>query len=112
MVWGFPVSQDHPLPRNSQGVARTEWRHAGPLAHYKSSAAAALLLQDRPNGWTSVPQSWCAALLYKGGVFMKRARLPGQLEHAFLSLGFMDYCALGVRMTKKEFNGKDIRESC
>eukprot|EP00435_Cladocopium_sp_Y103_P008278 s5184_g2.t1 len=42
----IPRADDIQIPRNAQGIAKTEWRLSGPMSHYKSSAAMAYLLHD------------------------------------------------------------------
>lgn len=42
-------SKDVVFPKTVRGLYKKEWRHAGPLSHYKSSAAASYLMYDAPS---------------------------------------------------------------
>ena len=55
---GVPRAPDLDIPRNAQGVAKTELRLSGPMSHYKSSAAMAYLLHDKDTGFEHCPHAW------------------------------------------------------
>lgn len=58
----LPSAPDLQLPRNVQGIVKTEWRLAGPASHYKASAACALLMRDSAEDFRNVPTAWAGRL--------------------------------------------------
>eukprot|EP00435_Cladocopium_sp_Y103_P045526 s756_g13.t1 len=85
----IPRAEDIQIPRNAQGVAKTEWRLSGPMSHYKSSAAMAYLLHDQDSDFQH-----CVFFL-RGQIFWDSSS-----DDYFLSLGFHGWCALGVHLRK------------
>ena len=57
------------LPVSAAGVKRTKWRLAGPLSHYRSSAALLYLLEDRQAGFANAHRAWAGAFLTCGSFF-------------------------------------------
>eukprot|EP00435_Cladocopium_sp_Y103_P047920 s1957_g14.t1 len=54
----LPTGEDVQFPKNANGVFTTQWRHAGPLSHYKSSAAAAYMIHDSAAGFPNAAHTW------------------------------------------------------
>ena len=60
----IPKADDVDIPRNAQGVAKTQWRLSGPMSHYRSSAAMAYLLQDKDTEFQHCPHAWAGQPKY------------------------------------------------
>ena len=66
----IPTQPDIQLPKNMQGVEKSQRRLSGPASHYRSSAAAAYLMHDFPTfqhcdlAWAGKP---CQFLTYSIG---------------------------------------------
>ena len=54
----LPSGENVTFPKSANGVHSTQWRHAGPLSHYKSSAAAAYMIHDSPAGFPNAAHTW------------------------------------------------------
>ena len=98
----LPKGEDIDLPCNAAGVAKTGWRNAGPLSHYKSSAATAFLTRDVKFNFVNASSAWAASVLCQKGVFYNTG--DGSF---WLSLGFMVWCSLGVRLVLLRCNDKE-----
>ena len=68
----LPSGENVTLPKSANGVHKTQWRHAGPLSHYKSSAAACYMMHDSPAGFPNAAhtlgrrESWNKFILHRG----------------------------------------------
>ena len=60
-VFPLPSGENVTLPKSANGVHKTQWRHAGPLSHYKSSAAACYMMHDSPAGFPNAAHTWAGA---------------------------------------------------
>ena len=58
----LPTGEKVPFPKNAAGVQSAEWRTAGPLSHYRSSAAAAYLAHDVRNNFGNVHKTWAGQM--------------------------------------------------
>ena len=82
----IPKADDVDIPRNAQGVAKTQWRLSGPMSHYRSSAAMAYLLQDKDTEFQHCPHAWAGQPKYSnsGKLTLKKSlnlkNNPDQME--------------------------------
>ena len=102
-----PKGEDIKVPISSRGIVKTGWRNAGPLSHYKSSAATAFLAEDFKNGFSNAAAAWTAVVLCQGNVFYNWKE-----DSFWLSLGFMVWCSLGVRLAHHNLGTKDLDKIC
>ena len=56
----LPQAQDMEFPKTVEGVVKTKWRLAGPLSHYRSSAAACYLLKESDSGFRNLTMAWAS----------------------------------------------------
>ncbi|CAE7232718.1 unnamed protein product [Symbiodinium sp. CCMP2592] len=100
----LPEAEDMEFPKTPEGVVKTKWRLAGPLSHYKSAAAACYLLKDSDSGFRNLTMAWASrALLFKGAIFWERSK-----DVFMLSLGFVGWCALGVRLQRHKVGQQEF----
>ena len=57
----LPSGEDVVFPKSADGVFKTQWRHAGPLSHYRSSATACYLIHDSPAGFANAAHTWAGS---------------------------------------------------
>lgn len=97
----IPTQPDIQLPKNMQGVEKSQWRLSGPASHYRSSAAAAYLMHDFPT-FQHCDLAWAGVFFLRGQIFYDSSD-----DAFFLSLGFHGWCALGAELSKATIGGKD-----
>ena len=98
----LPTADHIAFPKSAQGFIKTSWRNAGPLSHYKSSAAMGLLLQDCEENFGNVNKAWCGVVLTRNGLFYHTTT-----EMYFLSLGFHSWSALGITLSVMKDRGQE-----
>ena len=89
----LPTGEQLRMPVTSAGVVKSCWRNAGPMSHYKASAATALLAYDYPSGFANVSTAWAAAVLCRNSLFFN-----SEQKSFWMSFGFMVWCSLGIQL--------------